>query len=373
MDTKKIRAIGAILLVALWATLTVCLWALPPKSISEAERRPLAQMPEITGEAILDGSFMSKFADFTLDQFPLRDTFRTVKALFHNYVLQQSDNNGIYLADGYAAKLDYPLNTETLNANIGRFQRLYENYLKEQGSKVFVSVVPDKGFYLAEKHGYPTLDYGEMFATVEAGMPWATFVNITDCLEAEDYYFTDTHWRQEKLIKAAGKLSNALGVTPPALENYTVTALERPFYGVYYGQAALPLPSETMYILENELLKDCTVTGYDNMGKEIPLQVYNEADLQSQDLYDIYLSGVESILKIENPNAKTDRELIIFRDSFGSSMAPLLVQDYAQVTLIDIRYMNQNLLPMFVDFHGQDVLFLYSTLVLNNPDAFQMN
>ena len=80
-----------------------------------------------------------------------------------------------------------------------------------------------------------------------------------------------------------------------------------------------------------------------------------------------------SILKIENPNAKTDRELIIFRDSFGSSMAPLLVQDYAQVTLIDIRYMNQNLLPMFVDFHGQDVLFLYSTLVLNNPDAFQMN
>ena len=129
---------------------------------------------------------------------------------------------------------------------------------------------------------------------------------------------------------------------------------------------------ETMYILENQMLKDCTVTAYNNQGKEITIGIYNEEDLESQDLYDIYLSGVESILKIKNPNAKTDRELIIFRDSFGSSLAPLLVQDYAEVTLIDIRYMNQSLLPMFVDFHGQDVLFLYSTLVLNNPDAFQV-
>lgn len=372
MDTKKIRAIGALVLVVLWVGLTFGLWFLPSKDISEAERRPLAQMPEIKLESILDGSFMTNFASYTLDQFPLRDSFRTVKAVFHNYVLQQSDNNGIYLADGYAAKLDYPLNTEALGTTLGRFQRLYESYLRAQGSTVFVSVVPDKGYYLAEKNGYPALDYNAMFSQVKEAMPWATFVDITDCLEAEDYYFTDTHWRQEKLIPVAQKLSSALGVTAPKLEDYTVTALERPFYGVYYGQAALPLPSETMYILESDLLKDCTVTGYDNMGKEITLKVYNEADLQSQDLYDIYLSGVESILKIQNPNASTDRELIIFRDSFGSSVTPLLVQDYAEVTLIDIRYMNQSLLPMFVDFHGQDVLFLYSTLVLNNPDAFQV-
>ena len=372
MDTKKIRAIGALVLVVLWAGLTFCLWFLPSKDISEAERRPLAQMPEIKVESIMNGSFMSNFASFTLDQFPARDTFRSIKALFHNYVLQQSDNNGIYIADGYAAKLDYPLNEEALGTTLVRFQRVYESYLKEQGSTVFVSVVPDKGYYLAEANGYPALDYEAMFAQVKAAMPWATFVDITDCLSAQDYYYTDTHWRQEKLLGVAGKLSQALGVTAPKAEDFQVTALERPFYGVYYGQAALPLPSETMYILENQMLKDCTVTAYNNQGKEITIGIYNEEDLESQDLYDIYLSGVESILKIKNPNAKTDRELIIFRDSFGSSLAPLLVQDYAEVTLIDIRYMNQSLLPMFVDFHGQDVLFLYSTLVLNNPDAFQV-
>ena len=164
MDNKKIRAAGALVLVLLWAGLTFGLWLLPAKDISEAERRPLAQMPEINISTILDGNFMSKFSSYTLDQFPLRDTFRSLKAIFHNYVLQQSDNNGIYLADGYAAKLDYPLNEEALSTTLARFQRAYESFLKEQGYTVFVSVVPDKGYYLAQQNGYPTLDYQAMFS-----------------------------------------------------------------------------------------------------------------------------------------------------------------------------------------------------------------
>ena len=62
---------------------------------------------------------------------------------------------------------------------------------------------------------------------------------------------------------------------------------------------------------------------------------------------------------------------MIFRDSFGSSIAPLLVQSYAKVTLVDIRYMRMEMLQRLIGFENQDVLFLYSTLVLNNPDAFQ--
>ena len=85
----------------------------------------------------------------------------------------------------------------------------------------------------------------------------------------------------------------------------------------------------------------------------------------------MFLSGARSLLTIENPNAKTDKELIVFRDSFGSSMVPLLVQDYKTVTLVDIRYMNPAMLGRFVDFHGQDVLFLYSTLVLNNSSTIK--
>ena len=93
--------------------------------------------------------------------------------------------------------------------------------------------------------------------------------------------------------------------------------------------------------------------------------------LDSKDLYDVYLSGARSLLTIENPNVATNRELIVFRDSFGSSMVPLLVNDYARVTLVDLRYIRSDYLGKFLDFHGQDVLFLYSTLLLNNSAAIK--
>ena len=80
----------------------------------------------------------------------------------------------------------------------------------------------------------------------------------------------------------------------------------------------------------------------------------------------MFLSGAVSVLEVENPAAETDRELIVFRDSFGSSLVPLLVPGYAKVTLLDTRYIPTEYLNQFVEFGSQDVLFLYSPLVLNN-------
>ena len=365
---QKIRTFGVIAVAALWAVLVAVSWFGPKTEISEAERRPLAQLPEITVESLLNGKFMTEFEDYSLDQFPLRDTFRQVKSLFHYYVLGQKDNNDIYIADGYAVKQEYPYNPESVEHALSRFNYLYEKYLENSGSEIYMTIVPDKGYYLGENSGHLTMDYASMFAAMESGMPWAEFVNITDALCAQDYYRTDTHWRQEKLLDVAAKLSRALGITAPDAADYTKTALERPFYGVYYGQAALPMKPETMYLLESDLLNSCTVLDWES-GKYNP--VYDLTKLESKDLYDVFLSGSRSLLTIENPNASSDRELIVFRDSFGSSIVPLLVQDYARVTLVDIRYIQIDVLERFLEFKGQDVLFLYSTLVLNNSSTIK--
>ena len=368
MENKKIRAIGAGVLVALWLALTGFAWFGPAKDISEAERRPLEQMPEITAQSIWEGKFMGKFESYTLDQFPLRDTFRQFKALFHYNVLNQKDNNNIYIADGYAAQLEFPMNSDSVDHAAKRFNAFYNKYLKDTGSKVYMAVVPDKGYYLAEENGYLAMDYQAMFDSLKEQMPWATHVDLTDRLIYESYYRTDTHWRQEMLLPVAQKLSEAMGVTAPSAGDFTVTKVEKPFYGVYYGQAALPMKAETIYYLRSRALDACRVYQYEFDSYS---DVYDLSKLESRDLYDIFLSGPRSLLTIENPNATTDRELIIVRDSFGSSIAPLLVQDYAKVTLVDIRYLNMNALSYYLEFKGQDVLFLYSTLVLNNSETIQ--
>ena len=353
--------IAAVLLV--WAALTGYAWFGPAQAESEAERRPLDQWPGISTETVLDGSFMEDFESYTLDQFPLRDSFRQIKSVFHNYVMQYRDNNDIYIEDGYAIKLLYPLDETRVKANVQLFNNIYTNYLQKNGCKAYVAVVPDKSYHMAEEKGYLSMDYEKLFSIVRENMSWATNIDLTDSLSITDYYYTDTHWRQERLLPTVQKLCESMGVTPPDSADFTAQPLERAFYGVYYGQAALPMNPETMYLMQSDVLADCTVFDYETGAYT---DVYNMEKLTSKDLYDVYLSGARAMLRIDNPNAKTSKSLIVFRDSFGSSIAPLLVENYASVTLVDLRYVSSQVLENYLTFRGQDVLFLYNTQVLNS-------
>ena len=356
---KKMR----IIIAALWLALAVFAWVRPADTLSESERRPLDQFPKLSVKTIFNGKFMEDFEDYTLDQFPLRDAFRTLKANVQLKLFGQKDNNDIYVAQGYAAQLEYPYNAASIARAVSRFQYVYDNYLT--GCNVFMTVVPDKGYYLAEANGYPVMDYEAMFADIQNGMPWAQFIDLTDSLTVDSYYRTDTHWRQEAILPAAEKIADALGVTTGT---FTPVKQETPFYGVYCGQSALSLKPDEIWLMENDLLAQCRVYDYESDSWS---SVYDLARLDGMDAYEVYLSGSRSLLTIENPNASSDRELIIFRDSFGSSMAPLLVNDYARVTLVDIRYVSPAILGNFLEFGGQDVLFLYSTLVLNNSETIK--
>lgn len=378
MDMKNIRIFGAGAVAAIWLFLAVLAWFGPVEAISESERRELAQMPQITLDAVLSGRFMHDFEDYSLDQFPFRDGFRKIKSLFHYNGLGQLDNNGIYIEDGYAVKQEYPLNTASVERAVSRFDYLYRKYLADTGSRVFMAVVPDKGHYLAGESGHLTLDISRMEQILQNKITWADHVDLTGSLDGADYYRTDTHWRQESLLDVAGVLCDAMGVKLPNAEDYTVSALERPFYGVYYGQAALPMEPDVMYLLESELLKECvtSVAQWDTQTGQMVYRkcydgVYDRERLEGKDMYEGFLSGTQGILRIDNPNAQTDRELILIRDSFGSAIAPLLVQGYSAVTLVDIRAVQIDMLGNFLAFNGQDVLFLFSSLVLNNSSTLK--
>ena len=192
-------------------------------------------------------------------------------------------------------------------------------------------------------------------------MNFAEYIGITQLLELSDYYCTDTHWRQEKITDVAQHLAAGMGVSLSA--KYIVNQADTPFYGVYYGQSALPLPHDDLYYLDNEVLKDCKVYDFETSAY---IPIYDLDKTKGNDPYEMFLSGSKSLLTIENPNASTDKELIVFRDSFGSSIAPLFAEGYAKITLVDIRYISPNMLGRFIEFTNQDVLFLYSTSVLNN-------
>ena len=362
---KKIRNIGMCAILLLWIAVTLVAWFGADQQTSLWERRPLQQKPALSGETLLNGSFMEKFDDYALDQFPARNGFRTMKSLFSYHILQMQDNNGIYLADGYAGKLDYPLNAVSVSHALKKCNYIYNTYLKDTDSQIYMTVIPDKNYYLTERNGYPTMDYNTLFANVQSGMPWAEYVDITRDLSVTDYYRTDTHWRQENLTNVANTLCNKLEIPMAQLKPVLTT---NQFYGVYYGQAALPMKPDDLYVMDGAGIENCYVYNHEtkSYGK-----VYDTEKLSSADPYEVYLSGAQAILTVENPDATTDKELILFRDSFGSSLAPYFLEGYRSVTLVDIRYVSSVFLGTFLDFHGQDVLFAYSTLLLNNSSTMK--
>ena len=353
-------AAAFVLMFALWS---ICK---NDDAVSESERRPLKQFPTLNVEEVLSGRFQSNFESYTLDQFPLRDEFRTLKALAVRDLFREKDNNGIYVADGYAAKLDPTLNESSLDHAADRFRYVYETYFKDTGANVYLSVIPDKNYFLAAENGYPAMDYDKLFALVQEKTDFAQYIDLTDALSLSSYYRTDTHWRQEALVPVASLLADAMDVSIPT--DFTPVTLDTPFYGVYRGQSALPLASDGLTYLTNDVLDACRVYDYES-GAYLPVYTLEKAD--GSDPYEIFLSGPKSLLRIENPNAKTERRLIVFRDSFAASLVPLLAEGYSEITLVDIRYLSPTMLDKFIDLTAQDVLFLYSASVLNDSSTIK--
>lgn len=367
MKRSKKEILYVISVGLVFCSLTMYCWLKPAEDFSATERRKLTQFPELSLQTIQTGLFMDKFEDYTLDQFPLRDEFRMLKAATHKYVLRQKDNNNVYLVGDSISKMDYPYNESAMESTLRKFNRIYEQFIKDSDAKVYGALIPDKNYFLAEQNGYLALDYDQLYTDFISGTSdWMHYIEIKDLLSIEDYYLTDTHWRQDRILDVAKRLAEAMGT--PLHASYETVALDTPFYGVYYGQLALKVKPDTISYLDNELFDSCYVYDFENQ-KEIP--VYDLERTSGRDPYEMFLSGSLSVITIENPNAATDKELVIFRDSFGSSISPLFVEGYAKITLLDIRYLHESVLGNFVAFTDQDVLFLHSTGVVNNVTAFQ--
>lgn len=364
---KAQQILTLVLSLGFIAVFAALFWILPDADESTVERRHLAKSPALSLSSVADGSFMNGFEKYMLDQFPLRDGFRTLKAAANAKVFVQKDNNGLYSVGEHLSKLDFPTDFDSVNRAAQRFRLVYDEYLKKSGAKTYLSVIPDKNTFIASQNGFPDKDYEALVKRLQSGFPQAEYIDISKLLSPEDFYYTDSHWRQEKILKVAAEIAKKMGAKPIGECKTQDTGV--PFYGVYYGQSALPHAPEPFRYLDNAVIRSLKVYNAE-IKSEIP--VYDLKAAGGRDPYEMFLGGARSIITITNPNVVRKRRLVIFRDSFGSSISPLLAAGYSEITLVDIRYISPSALSKLVDFSGvSDVLFLYSASVINNSETIK--
>ena len=284
------------------------------KEISNSERRKLASFPEITLDSIKSGDLSGDLEKYFSDQFVGREELRSFKTFWSLNVFNQKDNNELFVKDGSIYKMDYELKDKNIEESSKKIKYVYDTYLKDMN--VYYSIIPDKNYYL-ENDDHLKMDYEKLKQIIGENLQGLEYIDIWDDLSLDNYYKTDLHWKQENLNQVVKTLREEMNLEDVE-DNYTIQDLGD-FYGTYYGQLGISVAPDKLNVLVNSELMKCA----------------------------------------------TDKELILFRDSFGSSLAPLLVSNYKKITLVDIRYMSSKILDQYIDFTNQDVLFLYSTVVLN--------
>ncbi len=260
------------------------------------------------------------------------------------------------------------LDEKSIDRAIGKFKTFAEDYCGES-QRVFLALIPSKNGYLNGSNGH--LNEAELAILQAVADKWGSnFIDLSVCLTLEDYYRTDPHWRQERLGFVLRELGAALEFDTDTVldgdgvlsESWTEEVLTTEYIGVY-GDEVDGIPAEEMTVLRHPDM-DGYIVRNGETGEEMPL--YDTAKLSERDPYELFVGGPLSLVTIENPNAGNDRHLVVVRDSFGSALLPLLAQSYGKVTAVDIRYMMPAMVGNFVDFTDADVLFLYSSTVLNN-------
>ena len=326
--------------------------------VSKFERRTLTQFP-----TELDEDFTKDLDDYLVDQFAYRNQFISLNSNLNRNMLNKIDDKDVYIIDNNIYEINYPLNEKNTIDFTTKMNYITEKYFKEKN--VYYSVIPDKSYFL-DSNKYLKLDYTKMFDVLDSNMN-GKYIDITDDLTIDDYYLTDIHWKQENIQDIAAKIMTRMGNTY-IHENYEEKTYNN-FYGASYSKGSSDLKTDTLKYLTNINLEQIKVAHLEHGMKNI----YDEQKLYGVDSYDVFLSGPSSYLEIENKETDKQNTLIVFRDSFASSIIPYFVPYYNKIIVIDLRYIDLSLIEDKINYDNSDVLYLYSTLIINSSSILKVN
>ncbi len=367
-EENKLKSLPGIFFLVILVLVPIVSFLLPDQDLSLSERRSLKQLPEFRLEDLESGDYMEDMEAYLLDQFVAREGLRTGKAMADLWLFQKKNTDGYFQVGEHIFQLDYALEEENILQAAKGFQRATETYFTD--TDVYYSVIPDKNFYL-EAEGIPSLDYENMEALVEENFVDGVEISMQEQLDLDSYYETDLHWKQEELLDVVETLvrsMNADWTVEMEIEYESFVASES-FRGGLWAASALLSEEESLRYLTSESMEHAKVFDYE---EDAYVSMYQLEKLQGVDPYDIFLGGARALQVIENEEAVLDQSLLLFRDSFGSSIAPLLSSYYTEIVLVDLRYTTLSYAMTLLEGKSfDDVLFLYNVLLLQNSDSMR--
>ncbi|SDA16150.1 DHHW protein [Ruminococcus sp. YE71] len=341
------------------------------REFSEMENRPLAQKPELTTEAVMNGEFGNGTEKYMSDQIFLKDKMMSLKTSF-DLMSGRTYQNGVYFGKG-----GYLMQRFTFSDQLETNMKLITDFADSCTVPVSMILAPNsicvnadrlpKDAVTDNQVDIHRVSQFEKFAGHFHNyvMPYSRLVELQE-QGIQTYFRTDHHWT----------VSGARATLDMWLDKEGIGGTDAPyeyldgykFYGTLYSKVpAFGAKSDNFGYFFNP--EGQYTIEYVMEGRTTDRFV-DEADLEKKDKYGALLGGNFALLHITS-NAAGGRKLVVVKDSYANAMLPMLADKFSEMWVVDLRYYHTGTVSELIEQNGADeVLFIHNMDFLNEDRNF---
>ena len=365
---KKFHMILIVVMAIIIIVFDLVFIVMPDKETSETENRSLQLFPRLTWATLTDGRFETNFDSYVADQFPLRNSWLTVKTTVDR-LSGKTESNGIFLgSDGYLIQ-------DFTNPTDEKYEEILAEFTDFKSAHsdldIYALIAPTAITILNDKLplNAVTGDESGFMDRLKEDLEsnGITFIDTRDALNEEKqvnqvYYRTDHHWTTFGAYAAYNVLAETLDLSGKAL-TYDSKLVTDSFSGTLTASSGFRMDeTDEIYIFEPQAETDYSVFYVDESEKTASF--YKTENLDIRDKYTVFFNGNHAEIKIETDAGGSD-VLLVIKDSYANCFVPFLCQDYRKIIMVDPRYYTGDLDELITTEKVTKVLYLYNASSLS--------
>lgn len=174
------------------------------------------------------------------------------------------------------------------------------------------------------------------------------------------YFRTDHHWTQLGAYYAYCEFMKKKDVKPTPLDSYQTMDFPD-FLGTFYASCnqtpALGNNPDTVTAYIPNATNDMKYTDVNGAVNDYKI-VTDVSEWNSSAKYNCFIGSDQPFAEIHNPLKTDGSACLLVKESYGNAFAPLLVDHYEYVYVVDYRYYPSGLAALINEKNIKDVLFL---------------
>lgn len=382
---KKNYKILMIALFALFLTampiLTLIFMPTEEKPFSENENRYLSEFPDLSMENYKNKKFMDGFDTWLSDRFFGREKWIVIKNTVDK-ALGKTENNGVFVNNnmmmqiwkGYDEKI-YSNNLYAINNFISNNSEIPTYFmLAPNAQEIYKENIPPFAEVGSQK------DFIDKFYSDldNNAVPIDIYSVLSENKDSYIYYRTDHHWTSYGAFLAYTKAADILGYKSSGFDDFDIEHASDCFLGTLFSKtldfSVTPDTMDYYTLKENEPdVKVSVFKEFNIKTGKIEYDVYDSLYfrefLNVKDKYASFLGQNSPLVTIENPTAKTDKSLLIVKDSYAHTLVPFLSKEYKKITMIDLRYINTDFRVMAPIKDYDQLLFMFNVITFSEDES----